>query len=481
MKKLFNFKIAGSILLMLALYVSSCKRDVAIQPNTPSVEAVTNDKDAEQKALLAQADQMGKTVYEHLKLNFLSYKAEDYVNPAIREKVMQMVKKSTDEMKNLNVEERIAKNLTDKKMTEKQATYFYSLLQTSKELDALTNFKEVEKVLNGFDRKLLDDKEMKGSEKQVILNASASLKRTLDYALNIIYQPQKGELQQRSFCSIVGKKFSCIASVLVGGLQIAGGFAKNPNDTFAIALGIVNTISAISNVFSNPSCNCSTEEATCYTLYGLALFRATNMDCSGNFVKFCTWGDGPTPGSFSWTLFELNQNGEVIPGSGQDLPNTPDNCANFSPNSDLSKKFLLTVTIEGFPSCNNQRVSKEFRFTWGDIVGDAGTVLIDGPETVYVGNSTTYFANGTFLINPKNTFSWIYNLYQGSYVFGNTTSGGGNSTSATINWTGASCGPGAFGNTGYNGCYNLSIGGRSANSCSGDQSWHSTSVAVYNY
>lgn len=165
MKKLFHFKIVGSILLMLALYVTSCKRDVTVQPNTPSVEAVTNDKDAEEKALLAQADQMGKTVYEHLKLNFLSHKAEDYVNPALREKVMQEFKKSSEEMKNLNTEERIAKNLTDKKMTEKQATYFYSLLQTSKELDGLTNFKDVEKVLNGFNRRLLDDKEMKGSEK----------------------------------------------------------------------------------------------------------------------------------------------------------------------------------------------------------------------------------------------------------------------------------------------------------------------------
>ena len=129
---------------MLALYITSCKHDVNVQPNDPSIQVVKNDKDDEEKALLSQSEQIGKTVYEHLKLNFLSHKAEDYVNPAIREKVMQEFKKSSEEMKNLTTEERIAKNLADKKMTEKQATYFHLLLKTSKELDGLTNFKDVD-------------------------------------------------------------------------------------------------------------------------------------------------------------------------------------------------------------------------------------------------------------------------------------------------------------------------------------------------
>ena len=155
MKKLFNFKIVGSILLLIAIYLTSCKRDVTVQPDDPSVHAVKNDKEDEEKALLAQSEQIGKTVYEHLKLNFLSQKAEDYVNPEIREKVMQELKKSTEEMKNLTTEERIAKNLTDKKITEKQSTYFHSLLQTTKELDGLSNFKDVENALNSFNRKNL--------------------------------------------------------------------------------------------------------------------------------------------------------------------------------------------------------------------------------------------------------------------------------------------------------------------------------------
>ena len=146
--------------------------------------------------------------------------------------------------------------------------------------------------------------------------------------------------------------------------------------------------------------------------------------------------------------------------------------------------FRLSITTFGSPNCNNgQAVTQEFNFSWGEIVGNAGTVVIDGPSTGYVGSSSYYYANGTFLTNPKNSFLWVFNLSQGSYVFGNISSGGGNNTSIGIQWTGASCGPGAFGvtNSQYYPCYYLSIGGRSANSCSGSQSWGNTQVAVYNY
>ena len=321
---------------------------------------------------------------------------------------------------------------------------------------------------------------MKGSEKQVILNASATIKSTIDYIMNVIYQPQKGQLQSRDFCDIVGKKFSCIAQILIGGLQIAEGFFGTVNP-YIIAAGIVNSINAISELFSNPSCDCSPTGATCYTLQGISVFRGVNMNCSGNYIKFCTWGDGPSPSSFAWNIAEINEYGEVIQNTSYQIP-TSTSCISLTPDANLNKMFRLSITTSGFPNCNNgQQVTKDFDFTWGEIVGNAGTVLIDGPSTGYVGGSSYYYASGTFLTNPKNSFLWVFNLYQGSYVFGNISSGGGNSTSVGINWTGASCGPGAFGNTGYNGCYYLSIGGRSANSCSGSQSWGSTQVAVYNY
>ncbi len=43
MKKLFDFKMAGSVLLMLAISLVSCKQDLTVQP-TPSVEQVAPDK-----------------------------------------------------------------------------------------------------------------------------------------------------------------------------------------------------------------------------------------------------------------------------------------------------------------------------------------------------------------------------------------------------------------------------------------------------
>ena len=43
MKKLFDFKMAGSVLLMLAISLASCKQDLTVQPN-PSVERIAPEK-----------------------------------------------------------------------------------------------------------------------------------------------------------------------------------------------------------------------------------------------------------------------------------------------------------------------------------------------------------------------------------------------------------------------------------------------------
>ena len=107
--------------------------------------------------------------------------------------------------------------------------------------------------------------------------------------------------------------------------------------------------------------------------------------------------------------------------------------------------------------------------------------MIDGPTDTYVGSNPEYYASGSYLLNPKNTFTWQFNLYQGSFSFGNQISGGVNNHSVGINWTGASCGPGAFGNPNSYYCYRISIGGNVVNSCSGNQNWGSTQVAVRNY
>lgn len=462
-----------------AIFYVACSKDKTLAKEE---NVIKPNPISEEESLLAQAKQFGQTAYTHLRFNYLSHKPEEYVNPAIREKVITDYNKSAEEMKNLSTEERIAKNLADKKLTEKQATYFRSLLETTKELDGFSNFQQVEGLLDGFNKTLLTDKSMPNSEKAIILNTSFTIRRVIDYFVNIAYQPtaqNNTSISMRDFC-VGGKKWSCIGSVLIGGLQIVSGVSSG--NYFTAAIGLVGSITAISNLFSNSSCDCSSTGATCYSLYGVSLFRASNMDCNGNFVRFCAYGDGPFPSSYDWNLVELDQFDQPIPSTSYYLPSTSDNCANFSPDVNLNKKFRLTVRTWGTPNCNNgATVTKFFDFTWADVVGSAGTVLIDGPTDVYVGNTSTYFANGTFLTNPKNTFTWNFNLYQGSFTFGNITSGGGNNTSVNIYWTGASCGPGAFGNPNSYGCYTLGIGGYSANSCSGSQGWGSTSVAVRNY
>jgi hypothetical protein len=471
-KKTWVLALCAFVLSSL-LYVA-CSKDNATT-STTDVTTTLPKQVSEEEILLQQADEVGKTAYQHLRFNLLSHKAEEYINPAIREQVMSDYKKASEEMKNLSTEERIAKNVNDKKITAKQAFYFRSLEATCKGLDGLRQYKDVEKILNDFNKGVLEDKDMTSLEKQSVLNTSVTIRSTIDYMMNIAYQPQPNDLQTRDLC-IFGKKFSCIGSVLIGAAQVVVGVVNGAS----IITGLVSSIVAITNLFTNSSCDCGS--TSCFTLSGISMFRDDDMDCAGNLVKFCAFGDGPSPSSFTWTLSELDQFDQVIPGSTQALPNTPDRCANFSPDANLSKKIRLTITA--FSSCIGQNATKFFDFTWGDIVGNPGTVIIDGPTNVYVSNNTTYFLNGTTLLNRKNTFNWIFNLFQGSFTFGNINSGGGTNSSVSINWTGASCGPGAFGqpvNSGFNSCWQIGIGGKSTNSCSGRQQWGSTSVAVRKY
>lgn len=87
MKKLFNFKMAGSVLLMLAISFASCKQDSTVQPK-PSVEDIqkeSNEKveslnlegvDVQNGLLTFESNESMAEVREKLsKTNFISYEA----------------------------------------------------------------------------------------------------------------------------------------------------------------------------------------------------------------------------------------------------------------------------------------------------------------------------------------------------------------------------------------------------------------------
>jgi hypothetical protein len=469
-------KVLVAIAAFSTLFFVACSKDKNLQGNN---DVSVSKQISEEEVLLKQAEQVGETVFEHLRLNFLSHKVEEYVNPEIRQRVMSEYKQAQEKYKGLSSEELTTRLLQEKRMTKKQAEYFDKLENTAKELDGITDFTQIESILKNFDKKLIEDKEMPNNDKSLILFASNSIRRTTDYLINIAYQPKSNsDLNTRTIC-VFGKKLSCVGTIIIGAVKLVYGIVSaNP---VYIAEGLVGSITAIDNIFSNSACDC---EKPCFTLFGISLFRDVNMDCAGNLVRFCAFGEGTFPTAFQWNFAELDQFDQVIASTAVVLPPTSSRCASISPNSNLSKKFRITITTFGFPNCNNgQTQTKSFDFTWGEIVGSPGTVIIDGSSNVYVGNNTTYFLNGSVLVNPKNTFTWLFNLHQGSFTFGNIASGGGNNSSVSINWTGASCGPGAFGqtNSNYYGCYQLGIGGFSANSCSGSQQWGSKSVSVFNY
>jgi hypothetical protein len=483
--------------LLVSLFYSACSRDIKsdVSETTPQMPNTTEDK-SEEAFAIDQAKQIGQTVYTHLRFNFLKNKAEDYINPAIRDEVMKAYRAGEERMKNLTVEQRIEKNLTEKKISTKQADYFKLLLQKTKELDNARSFQEIETVLNAYNKALLDDKSMPTAEKRMLLNTSEVILRTTDYLVNIVNQPQnRNTLQMRDASCIAGKKISCYGSILVSYVQIGAGIAGGA--VYYAAVGIAGFIVGIVNIFTSSACDCSSYGNSCYTLLGITVLRGADLGCEGNNVRFCAWGDGPSPTSFEWSLAQINEAGEVITGTTLPLPNTPDRCASFTPNTDLDKKFRLTVTVGYSPNmCNEQPTTKNFDFTWREVVGDPGTIVIDGGNnTGYgeadatVGTSPTYFASGSFLTNPKNTFTWQPSLSIGSFTFGQVTSGGGSNIpvsssngifAITINWTGINCGPGAFGMTSgyYFPCQRSSVSGFSSNSCSNIQKWGTLSVAV---
>jgi Fe-S cluster assembly iron-binding protein IscA len=430
--------------------------------------------------MMKQAKEAGKTIYEHLRFNFLSHKPEEYVNPEIRKEVMMYVEKMSTSMVGLSTEEKITKLRNDKKISIKEEFYIRKLFNTCEKFDGLTNFKEVESLLNNFNNDLINDKEMNIDEKSLILNTSEMIKSSLDYYINVAIQLPENNLSSRSSC-IFGKKLTCIGSALASTILVVVDIVVPNPKTLKIVASVIKAGVDISKIFTDKSCDCGS--TPCYNLYGISVFRDQNMDCAGNLISFCIYGEGPSPNTYTWGLHELDQYNQIIAGSGQPI-NTSGPCIQLSPNSNLNKKFRLTITTSGTPNCNNgASVTKEYDFTWGEIVGNPGTVIIDGQSDVYVSNTSTYFLNGTCLTNPKNTFTWIFNLFQGSFTFGNIVSGGGSNSSVTINWTGASCGPGAFGqpNSSFNGCWYLGIGGKSTNSCSGSQQWGSKQVAVRKY
>jgi hypothetical protein len=201
-KKTWMLALCAFVLSSL-LYVA-CSKDNATSA-TNDVSTTLPKQVSEEEILLRQAEEVGKTAYQHLRFNLLSHKAEEYINPAIREQVMSDYKKASEEMKNLSTEERIAKNVNDKKITAKQAFYFRSLEATCKGLDGLRQYKDVEKVLNDFNKVVLEDNDMTSAEKQSILNTSVTIRSTIDYMMNIAYQPQSNDLQTRDLC-IFGKK-----------------------------------------------------------------------------------------------------------------------------------------------------------------------------------------------------------------------------------------------------------------------------------
>jgi hypothetical protein len=478
-KQLFskgNGILALCAFVCLSLIYVACSKDNNLNNNDAFQMPKSIDED---EAMIQQAKQAGKTVFEHLRFNFLSHKSEEYVNPAIRAEVMKDVEKMSNSMRGLSIDEKIDKLTREKKISVKEVFYINNLLDICKQFDGLKEFNSVEKLLNQFNEQLIADKEMVNDEKVLILNTSEMIKSTLNYYINVA--EQNDGLQSRSVC-VFGKKLSCIATALASTILVVIDIAAPNPKTLKIVASVIKSINDISKIFTDKSCDCGS--TPCYNLYGISVFRTQNMDCSGNLIAFCTYGEGPSPNSYTWQLHELDQYNQIIPGTNN-LPNTSVPCIQISPNSNLNKKFRLTITTSGAPNCNNgATVTKEYDFTWGEIVGSPGTVLISGDNNPYVGNTSTYFLNGSALTNPKNTFNWLFNLYQGSFTFGNIVSGGGTNSSVSINWTGASCGPGAFGqpsSSGFNGCYYLNIGGYSSNSCSGSQSWGSTSVAVRKY
>ena len=71
------------LFLFFALFFASCQKDVTVQQTSTPNGTLSKEESA--KLLLTETETFGNLVYDHVKFRFLSHKASDYVNPAIRE------------------------------------------------------------------------------------------------------------------------------------------------------------------------------------------------------------------------------------------------------------------------------------------------------------------------------------------------------------------------------------------------------------
>jgi hypothetical protein len=433
-----------------ALYVA-CTKDIKAElPQQPTeINISFSPRD--------QAESLAKTVYNHLKFYSL-HKSEEYLNPAIREQVMENVAKVNDAYRGLSPEQSLQKALSDKTMTPSMAQSMRDFMSVVDVAKADATIEDVEAHFRIFEEKIYSNKELSDDEKLTVGSISASLRLSMRF----VDEMNKGRVSairgntnaQLRWC-LFGRLADCFGFALfktgVTGF-VAGAVTGGTGAASALLVGL---ISNIISVYFDSNCACdngSTQGLTCFQIQTLNPVVSASSICSPT-VGLVVTGIGPLPTSFTWSALWTDATGEH---TLNDLNNkiTPGPAVPAFTIPDPNQNYKIRVTPFG---CSPQ----DFNFKLNDVIGDPGSVVVSGEYNHSVGGTSVFHISGSCLFNPSNQFSW-QQPGVGSII------SGGNTADATIKFTTKSCYSGGGYGGGYGGssaCFPVYITAYSTNPC----------------
>jgi hypothetical protein len=437
-----------AFLFTSSLYVA-CTKDI-----TPDQTQAVNDPTKapqvnHELAVKEQVEAIGRMSYSHMKLYFTQKKAEDYVNPAIREEVMAAVSKAKADFKDMTAAETIQKVTDEGKISKLMSQKLTDLLALSETVKYLSTFEKIDQVFKNFETQIYTDKNLTDDEVFYINGMSASIRNSARFT-NEMLKGQKIDRNNVTLrddgCDVIGIKSACLVGALIKigtailkadiALWIKGGpTAGQPATSYgnvtkgAFFAGLVD---GLIGIFTNNDCKCTTPSSSdgCYHPTLINPFVDINNPCNKN-ISFIAFGYGTTPSQFIWYAYYTDANGNEVnvPDVQGKITTTPVLKSFPVPDPDAEIRLVVVVPCTSAPG---GAYNASFTFKKNELVGNPGEVLVTGPTSVPLNTTGTFYINGSCLANPLNTYRWN-NPSAGTVV------SGGNTTAANIKFTTRTC------------------------------------------
>ena len=410
-----------AMFFLIALATQSCRKtDFAGNPDLVPAAAGERDALSEQAFQEAVADPyeiQGTMTYEHFKYRFAANTPDQYFAHEIRAALVARMDSISQAYEGTPLSNRLSAYLNEGILTQHEYDLQNSLLQM---LDAQENsdlsFGQMWYLIRNWEVQTLNNTLIPEKDKQLSL-ATASVLRNF-----IKYKYESGELAaDRADGCFLGRKTSCwgkyLTNVLLDTLKAAIGVLIPGGATFVIlkkaiakSFGTTSLIGLV-KLYLNDDCKCDDETGPevppCAPPKGISIIP---VNCDANSAQlFRAWGQGSSPGLFQWVITQ----GEAV-----DFPSNPNNPITAGPEirirqTDPNVPVVIAVAV----SCNgNNPPTENLPFNIPVLINSPGTMIVTGAGNVPLGDTETYYFNGTWLTHPNAVLHAFGPSYHGSIV-----------------------------------------------------------------